>query len=464
MAKSMGLEAFLGHSSKRTMGSSRLGNWKKRDSKAVNTVLHTRAPLTALWQHQIPRIEVVERDGANKREVWGGTWNCLEDEEVLSKQYFRDDDDEREAPPTVCPLCILIEVVRSMVREGTLKLTDPILRWKGDEDERTIHAGGIYNAFNNKNLGSREKKAMKVAGIRASEAWRQNVYAKCNYLFVVVDVDHPDDGVQWTIETTLLGDKVKEQIRDRMTAMGVDEGNPLKNPVVIRWIHQPDEKEFGKKYKALVMPKIALSAEVRRLVHESEPPDVANITRFGNISSLRARLEEAAVIELPWDDIFGPAERLASESGEIEDDEDDAPPAAESVPEVADDSEPESVPEPDSVPPPDPSVPEAEASEPADDVEMFDCDKCGGEMREDEFTCPHCGAEYDPETGELKPTPPPKEKRTRSAAKAKGTKAKAKGSGGSRAKGGGKAAPPPAKPSSSGDDWPDDDPDDDIPF
>ena len=65
---------------------------------------------------------------------------------------------------------------------------------------------------------------------------------------------------------------------------------------------------------------------------------------------------------------------------------------------------------------------------PEEEVEMFACDHCDKPMRADEYTCSHCGAEYDPESGELVSVPKPKP-RSRGAAKKKTATARAKESG-----------------------------------
>lgn len=403
-SRAMALDEYLGHTA-RGGGNTFLRGWKKRTPPAVDTVIHTRAPFVALWQHNLPRIQVIEKEGEPpRREVWGGTWACIEPESVLKGQYKRDrDSGERRVPPTICPACILIEHVRRQVAAGQIKFTQPLFKWEGDEADkaRVITAAGIFNGYNDKDKLTREQKVqMRKAGISPKESWKENAYAKCNYLFVVVDVDNVDDGVQVAIETTLLGDKIKEAIRDRMVAMGEDEGNPMKNPYAIRWEHHPDKQVFNEKYKAIVMPKIAITEAIRQLIEVQDPPDVSGIAAPGNVKQLRADLESHALVEFPWDEIFGPSEAY------IDDDDDDRPAAA---------------------PPPESSKQQAVGSGDGDE-EVFSCDKCGKPgLTAFDTECEHCGAKYDPDTGDLLPDEPKPEKRSEASKPKKRSEAKKPG-------------------------------------
>jgi hypothetical protein len=426
MSSATELDDFLGHTSReRGAGVSRLRGWKKRDDRAINVCLHTRAAPVALWQHGIARVVTLEKDDETRREAWGDTWNCIEPEIILKKQYFRDKKTgERETPPTICPLCILIEWVRRMVEAGQMKFCEPLFKWVGDDESkaRVITAAGIFNGYNARELTNEQKKAMRRADVDRRNAWKENAYAKCNYVFTVVDVDNVSNGVQVATETTLVGDKTKEVIRDAKMALGDEEGNPLLNPYAIRWEHRPDEREFNKKYKVIRMERIVVTDEITKLIVDEDPPDRSSIIRPGNVRKLRADLEAHALIDFPWDDIFGPAEQKLgidhdADADDGADDDDDAPPAASSS--------------------------GGGDAGPGDD-EQIGCDVCEEPMAVEDLVCPKCGTEYDEKTGAI--VKRGKVKRSRSTAKRR------------------PKAPPAAssRGSSRGDDWPGDD--DDIPF
>src|SRR5687768_2729567 len=97
------LQSFLGHQSRTKFTSNYLRGWRKKGRCRV--ALLKRAPIVPVWQHSIPRLQIREVDGVRTTEVWSGSWNCVEPEAVLRKQYMRDrESDERKTPPTICPL------------------------------------------------------------------------------------------------------------------------------------------------------------------------------------------------------------------------------------------------------------------------------------------------------------------------------------------------------------------------
>lgn len=450
MARGMDLETFLGHKSQAAGGGQFLRGWKKRTPPAINTFLHMKAPIIALWQHNIPKLqEVTDKEGTKRIEVWGGNWNCIEDEDILSTQYHRDrDTGDREHPPEVCPTCRLTEVVRLFIESGELPFAQPIFKWVGDDPQKSkvIHAAGIFNGFkkDDSDLTRKQKMSMKKNSISRKEAWKENFMAKCNYLFVLVDADQPGEGVQIAIETTLVGDKVKEVIRDQMTALGEDDGNPLTNPYCIRWEHRPAEKEFQKKYHCLPMPRVTLSKAVQKLI-SGAPPNIEGIIAPGNITKLRADFEQHALPALAdlidWDDVFGPAEEwLADQADESTKDlePESGPVSVKGTPAAKDSDEGDDETEDD----------ETEVAG-DDDAETVACDACKGEMLETDDTCPHCSAKYDLESGDM--IFDPREKKKEKKAKARRRKKASKKS---------KAAPEP----DDDDDDEDDDDDDEMPF
>ena len=403
MAKQMSLEEFVGHRTRDFGGAKFLTNWKKREPPKIDVVLHTKVKMIASWQHNKPRIvERKDKTGVVRSEIWGGSFNCCENEVVLKAQHRRSrESGEREVPPIICPDCRLIEFVRGEVNAGRLSITAPVLRYVAGEGEnrnvREITAGGMYGGFY-KDSPPAVLDAMRKAGLRLDKVWQENQCARCCYVFVIVDLDNVGDGVQVSTERQLLGDKMKAHLGERIEQFGV-QGNPFLHPVAFRWKHKPNEVAFGDKYQALAMPTLPLSDEVLRLINE-EPPDLTHILKPGNAARLRTELESVALIKVPWDDIFGPAERLEREEAA----------AATDADEWADD---EAVPEVRAAP----SAPGAaqKITQLADDP--ITCDICDAVMRLDEFTCPKCGQLYD-ELGSLindpPPPPPPPVKRKRS--------------------------------------------------
>jgi hypothetical protein len=431
-SQGLSLDEFLGHDTKGGSGGKFLRGWRKRTPPVVNTWLHTRARIMPLWQHNWPRIHTFEdrETGETRREVWGGSFNCLEGESVLRKQYVRDrESGEREVPPEVCPLCLLSETLRKMIAAGTISIAAAVFEFKvGDDDEhsRILTAGGIANMLDPEKLTEQQKRECKKAGIKFSEGWKENATAKCNYLFRVVDHDQPDAGVQIAIETTLLGDKVKGVIRDQIASLGDQDGNPLRKPYVIQWKHLPNEKEFGKKYHALPMPRLELTEEIRSLIVDEDPPNVDRLVAPGNVTSLRAALERYALIDLPWDTIFAASEKLAAESGsgdtsfDPDDIERQAIEAEARKTKVQVPTTPTATTKPAATPTLTPAAnggrrKKVEA-EPEPKVDTIPCDDCGHPMLPTESTCPKCGAKYEVDATPAVAAPVSKAKTTAKAA------------------------------------------------
>jgi hypothetical protein len=380
------------------------------------------------------------------------TGNCWEDEEVLSNRK-RDADGEREAPIQICPVCKMIEWVRKAVRQGALQPHDPIFvyRTQDGKKERAVHAAGLYNGLDDDRFTDEQREAIKDAGIRLSDAWKENGNSKCNYMFCVVDHEHPEDGVQIAIETSLLGDKTKQVIKRLRKKNGENSNwNPLKTPYAICWSHN-DKKgiPFNEKYDADDRPSLKITPEIETLIM-GDPPDIEGIKKRGNVRKLREQLEMYAVVEMPFDEFFEDAERasknekdddtdfayganvtdgevsaedLAKADAAIEEAEKaaaktkaaPAKPTAQSKPAAEAAKAPETKAAP--------AKPAAEVTKPAGrkKVELkpkveevfIKCDDCGEDMREDWEKCPKCGATYEIEPeikakyADAKPEPKP---------------------------------------------------------
>lgn len=389
----MNLDEFLGHKNAERGSGSKILNWKKNTPPLIDTWLHTRAPIVALWRHGWPRVAEIERDGEKVKEVWGGNFNCWEPEETLRRQHRRADDGTRLSPPRICPMCLLIEHVRDEVRAGRIDWLTPIFEFEGDDPKQTIvlSAAGIYNGFNGE-LSRQDIADMRKAGVRRDEAWKQNSVAKCSYVFSILNHATPEKGVQVAIETTALGDAVKRVIRDQIDSLGETDGNPLRNPYAIRWEYRPNEQKFDQKYRALAMPKLALTPEIEELI-TSNPPDVSQLIERGNIGALRASMEAHAKIQLPWDRLFAAAE---AESGlsrpmvnvpeRVESKQSPAPAQTRRAQKPAEKTQPDYPP----------------------GTVLIPCDACNADMAETDDTCWKCGAKYeldDAPAATVKPSP-----------------------------------------------------------
>ncbi len=396
----MSLDAFLGHKTKEGGSTQYLRGWRRRTPPAVDIWLHTKAPIVALWQHPWPRIHTREdkETGAKTREVWTGSFTSWETEEVVRRQYSRDKNTgNRKTPPEKCPMSLMLEEVRRLVVAGELGWTDELFRFEGDDPARAVvlHAGGMYGDYSGE-LTNEQKDQLRKAGIHRNNAWQENMMSKCNYLFRVVDNDAVDEGIQIAIETTLIGNKVKDVIRDAKTALGEQEGNPLVKPFAIRWEYVPHAKSFHDRYKAIRMERLRITSRIEELIVGAEPPQIDRVVKRGNIAALRTSMESYYVGPkglLDWDAIFARAE---AEVGPDEQSTNGAVNGAAAASER-----------------PRNNTREVEC-------EMVACDECAGAMKATEMVCPHCGMDYSnleqPQAAAAQPPPPaPTKKRSATA-------------------------------------------------
>lgn len=417
----MGVDEYIGHRTRDTGGGgSGLLKWRdEKESRSVDVWFHRKAPFTSVWSCGFPRISEYQKEGRTIREAANGSVICIEPEEVLRRQSFRDrETDERETPPTIDPMCLLIEHVRGMIRDGSLKLTDELFRVAANEtdrDARIIHAGGFCGLFKEDKLSDDEKDELAEAKISLREAWMESALPRCNYIYLVVNNDRPEDGVQIAKETSLLGDKVKEVIGNEIERRGSEKGNPIRNPYPFRWKHFPAERVFHKKYNA-----IALDAEpdeqIAELITESDLPDISRFTSPPNYKTLRAQLESYCLYSLDWDAVFGPVEKKLDPAGFYIAPEPEKPRAAVQVPgKVA--AKPKLAPKAAAKKEPEPE-PEAEPVKPGrrklaakPEVPTVPCDECKEPMPEDATVCGACGAKYELEEpakpAAAKPSPKP---------------------------------------------------------
>lgn len=487
------LDEFLGHSTRGQL-TPYLENWhKKREPPEVHVVLHTRCKILSVWSHPWPRVVEREKDGVKSTEVWSGRFNSWETEALLTKQYLRDDDGRRKEPPTICPMSLMLERAYELWLSGDLKWDQVLFRFVGDDPTKAkeLHVAGmlgltkkVWSSLSEADI----RKALRAGVPPPKEAWKEVMWAKCGYIFVVVDYDNPDDGLQIAQETTLVGDLMKKKIRDRRLREGPEKGHPLINPCVFKWSFHEKAKEFNEKYRVTdigegVMP---ITDKIRALIVDKDPPDVSHLLKRGNIDDLRSSMEEHYVGPpglFDWDLIFVAAERINQQeegeeeaeddgttaediadeiTGEPDEDEDEQPEeqpkaAAKPATQATKAAQPAAAKEPEPAaagrrvrrqakpaePPPDPRYVVAEEFEEdgetiqlaADGVELIACDKegCGVIMRADEDTCRGCGTQYEL----LQPEP----EKPAQASKAAPGKAAAAGAGAAKAapKGGAQA-------------------------
>jgi len=386
------VDDFLGHSANGRRGGKFMKSWKKQGSCRI--FLHTRRLPVAVWRHSVPQLTVFDdkKTGDSIKAFWGRDLGCWENETFLKQQYFRDGDDYQE--PENCAICRLINVVLDMVHKDELDWTQPIFKFTGAteaKDNRIIHAGGLTNMFGSKNLSREQIEQLKHAGIRRDQAWGQNMHAKCQYVLTLVDADKPENGVVIDSEPQSVGQKIKKVIADTQASLGMEEGNPFLHPYCIELTFD-ENATMNEMYNARRIERVKMTPEIERMITQDDPPDLASALRPFNQAALKAFLQEYAVVDLPWDDIFDVPELIPPGDAE------EFPPRERTAPKPA---APKATPKP---------VAKEPESAPAG-AATIPCDKCGFAMLETEDTCRKCGAKYELEEDDkpqASPAPAPK--------------------------------------------------------
>lgn len=357
--------------------------WKKRGR--IFVAIHTLADVYPIWRHNLPRIQRIEKDGVERHEVWSNRINCPEHDETIKRQYRRDKETgRRDYPVSKCPVCLLIDNVYERLSAGEFNTGTSLFRWEGDDPSHTrvLHAAGLLNMRRDR-MSPREQEALDRARVAARDMWKENAMAKCEYLFRVVDIDDPEAGVQVALESKLIGDKMIDVINKRCKSIGEERGDISKYPVVFEWEYNDQAREISKKYDVTAIEAKEIPEEVMRLIRE-DPPSVGHLLKEHNWAQLRLDLETHALVEFPWDEIFGKVEKadLDSKYGAPEAEPDLDAAAQEAFGDLR-----EGVAD----------VVEQPVTSDSQQVEMYDCDVCGAQevMGADDFKCPNCGAEYD---------------------------------------------------------------------
>lgn len=371
---------FLDHSPTEA-GSGFLQNWKEDGSIVV--WFHPKAPNVSLWSHNWFRYATEKKDNEERPVIRGKRINCLEGEELLKKQRWRDKEtDERKLPPAVCPHCLCVEWVRDQINRDRLEWSTPIFEFSTPDDTPlggetiTIYAGGFTGLFQRKELSESEKLQIRKSGIKQSEAFKQNGYARQQYLFAVAPHNNLTAGWVIAVEGPTLGGKVRKAIKDEVRRCNGDlhKGHPAFNPYPFEWTFD-DNKEFDRKYDVIALTRQEVNAKVEELLKQ-EPPSFDNLIADPKLGSLYDSMKEAALIDMPFDSFF---ERAFDEFGrhyeEVQDDDSS---------DDADDEEKEA----------EGSSYEVKGEEEEEEETEITCDVCNTPMEETDTLCSECGAEY----------------------------------------------------------------------
>lgn len=405
----LGLDAFLGHGDgggKRKF----LGKWK--DDGQIVVFLSTRADIAyPSWAHPFQFRDVIkDKETEEEVEILRFVRFVSPDPEpVHLQQYFRFDDGRLKMPPRLDPFLHLREWLR---HECNAPDDAVVFEWENSKNGERIQ-------WRKGHLAGTVKRGKATFG--------HSLDTKLEYLFVVIDADKPGDGPQITRETRSLGDAMKAVIKAEIESNG-DQGNPLLHPYAFKWRYNKNE-DPAKMYSAARFNAAPLTAAVREAITATEFPDPTQDTRPrpGDKAKIRAAMEEAARIDLPFDRFF---------VKEWKDEEEDATSFNFGANAKGGDGEKKQgrTPEVNTGAKTQTQTQGGDASgssaaggrvrrkkvepPPPPKEETIPCDDCGFEMAASATKCPKCGAEYEVQ-GDASAAPPPSQAKPQGQTQAK---------------------------------------------
>lgn len=366
-----------------------LSRWKNDGSIVV--WLSTRAEVAySTWVHVFPVLDVGKNEDGDEIELLRYPRFVSPDAEPIhASQFFRDESDRMKLPPRLDPFLRLREWLRHECQEPSDAV---IFEWTNPKDGQLIQ-------WRRGTLARLVKRGQSNFG--------HSLDTKLEWLFVVISDAAPGEGPQITRETRGLGEAVRAVIKAEMESNG-EAGNPLLHPYAFKWKYDKNES-ISKMYQAIRYNQAQLTDAVREAITTTEFPDPTRDTkpRPGDKAKIRAAMEAAARIDLPWDRLFVP---------QWEDEADDSfdfGANAKRTPEVSNKAPaPAPVPAPTAATGPKTRRRKKKEEPKPPPVETIPCDDCGFALSVTATKCPKCGAEYEvegdaPDPGIAAPAPAP---------------------------------------------------------
>lgn len=323
----LGLDEFLSYDpdAERGGGGSWLKSWKK--SGQIDLWLHTESKIRAVWGHQINLdMEVDEKNDHGEktgRKINKLAWLRFVSPDlgtVNANQYFREGSQLRElynkdpkngklwggSQATAFmrdPFLILREYLWHAIDKKLIEPNTVVFEWVDYKQQ------GELIQWTAGEMSRQVKRGFKNRG--------HSLDTKLEYIFVVVQNDKPGEGPKVARETKLLGDKMRDQIKQQIESKG-EGGDPFKAPYCFRWKFNPDAPTPMKMYDAFRIDKNACTPDIWQAIGGApdpeagekwdivEAPDTSEyaVVNDGDMDKIRVAFEQAAQIELPLDAIF----------------------------------------------------------------------------------------------------------------------------------------------------------------
>lgn len=380
--------------------------WRKTGN--ITVWLHPKTKYKAFGRHKWFRIvQFTKRNDEEVSYIRFENFNSHEPADFVSFSRERDENTlKRLHRAQLCPMSKMIEWVDDAVLDGRIAPETVVFRFDDGDPEHLVelHAAGLTGLIGLEKFPERLKKQCKKAKVLQREPWNENLNLKSSHVFQVVDDADPSE-VKWAVEPPDLFFTMKDAIKTEKERSGDDDGDPTKNPYALLWKFDKDkaQKNFGKGNSVIPQPKRKMSNKIRRLLNGPKRKDQQDVIGPGNCLELRASMENAAQIDMPFDEFFAAAKKAGLMNGSTKPTSNKTA----SKPKDDDDEEPESDPKPKASSKATSSqakgkpAKEEPKEEPEDEEPENTCDICHSEVGSSDEECEACGTEFDSETYEI---------------------------------------------------------------
>jgi phage FluMu protein Com len=366
--------------------------WTKDGSTVV--WLHTTTNFHKVAHHKWFEIVTYGKRGDEKSFIKRPRFNCHEPiDYAIKPNDDRDDDLRRKTHADLCPFCKMIEWVEAEMISGKMSPSQELFRFDDGNPKNlvSIHAGGISGLISLDSAPERWKKICKKDKVLQFQPWNENLYVKISILFQVVSDANPNS-VLFAFEPPKLYQQLAREIKKQKTEHGDDEGNPQKNPYALTW--EFDESvPYCQGYEVTATRKRPLSNKIKKLIHGPKRSDLKEKLAPGNCLELRASMENAAVIDMPFDEFFAAAKKAGLMNGSAAKTQ-----SNKTAPKTKDDEEdePKSDPKPKTSSKSNSAQVKGNAKKAEPEV-VGTCDICGEGIGDDDIECKACGTTFDPD-------------------------------------------------------------------
>jgi hypothetical protein len=366
--------------------------WRKKGN--VTVWLHPKTKFARVGRHKWFRIvQYTKRNGEEVSYIRFEMFNSHEPADFVSFSKERGDDLKRIHRARICPMSKMIEWVDDAVIDGRISPDQVVFRFDDNDPEHLVelHAAGLTGLIGLENAPEKWKKICKRSKVLQKDPWNENMNLKLSHVFQVVQDNDPSE-VKWAVEPPDLFFQLKDAIAKEKKRNGDDDGDPMKHPYALLWEFDEAQarKNYGKGNSVIPQPKRRMTNKIRRLLEGPKRNDQQDVIGPGNLLELRASMEHAAQIDMPFDEFFREAKKAGLMSGSAKSQ------SAKTTPKRDDDeeSEPKSDPKPKAA-----SKAAAESakgkSAKVEPEVVGTCDICGEGIGDDDIECGACGTTFD---------------------------------------------------------------------